>query len=268
MIVHLGPLLPTDHLNHVLFSVGCIPSYLTALRTEKGNIVAYNQILPSKIEYVAGAPLMYIAFLRWGCRQRSRGASILTASWNADTCSLAMATTAGGVRIYDLLPTPQGPNASVVTRSDSLCARGTARRTVPARLILRHEILMKNVSTTPEGTARVACRQVDLLCSDDSSASGHAGAGILVGIADGHHLCLWDLTTGCTLFTASAVAPEGCKIEKMAWHGAAALLALLCSEGGSSTTLAVHQIDVVAHKMIAVGESDEWSAVVGLRSTS
>lgn len=171
-----------------------------------------------------------------------RGARILAAAWNADTCSLAMATAAGGVKIYELSPAPCEDTFGVIRREGSCDAN--AVRPTPATLTLRHDIVVKSISSTPNGGRKASLRHVGSLATDDSSEDGKAGAGILVGIADGQHLCVWDLVTGSTLLTALAIAPAGCKVEKVVWHRSTALAALLYSAEGGLRRVDVHQIDV------------------------
>lgn len=113
------------------------------------------------------------------------------------------------------------------------------------KLVLRHEIVIKSVSLIPNGGKKIVHRQVSSLATDESSErGGEAGAAILVGVAEGQHLCVWDLVTGTTLLTALAIAPAGCKVEKVVWLGPAALTALLYSVEGGLRRIDVHQIDI------------------------
>ena len=70
------------------------------------------------------------------------------------------------------------------------------------------------------------------------------GAGILVGVAEGKHLCVWDLATGSTLLTALSMAPAGCTVEKVLWNGPTALVALLYHDGAGVKRIDVHQVDI------------------------
>lgn len=181
-----------------------------------------------------------------------REGKILAAAWNGDTCSLALATAAGGVKIYDLLPTtPCNSTLDASGDSDSgsrvrpQSGRIRPARPQPVKLILRHEIVIKCVSLIPNGGKKIVHRRVSSLATDESSEPGRqAGSAILVGVAEGQHLCVWDLVTGTTLLTALAIAPAGCKVEKVVWLGPAALTALLYSVEGGLRRIDVHQIDV------------------------
>lgn len=231
--------------------------------------------------------------------QLYRDSKILTAVWNADTCSLAVATAAGGVDIYDILPN----HPSVLSETGSRGSTDTATREAaagagnkekqqqtgpgpatsvsvsvppqsrPLAVVLRHKIVIKTISSTPSGGRKAVSRPVKVLatssndCSWDSSGGGGsrgkendgettptaAGAGILVGVAEGKHLCIWDLATGSTLLTALSMAPTGCKVEKVLWYGPTALVALLYYHGVGVTRIDVHQVDVANEATIPVG---------------
>lgn len=114
----------------------------------------------------------------------------------------------------------------------------------PTALILKHEIVIKILSLTPSGGKKLSSSQVGSLTTDESSDTEKGGAGTLVGVADGQHLCVWDFVTGSTLITALAIAPEGCKVEKVAWYSSTALAALLYSLKDGLKRVDVHQIDV------------------------
>lgn len=223
-------------------------------------------------------------------RLLSRENRILTAAWNADTCTLALATAEGGVKIYDILPNhPSGATGKinrVITR-DATIRHDTEKKvgqqqpvgatpiymtgpplSRPAVIVLRHEIVIKSVSSTPGDGRKIVGRQVSTLAtsSDDrgwwgenvaaswgvegrsgrtaASATTASGAGILVGVADGKHLCVWDLATGSTLLTALSMAPQGCTVEKVLWHGPSALVALMYHDGVGVTRVDVHQLDI------------------------
>lgn len=226
---------------------------------------------------------------------------ILTAAWNADTCSLAIATAEGGVKIYDVLPSH--PNGMTRTKKQST-TRDVLRQaggekgeqqqepvgatpismngpplSRPAAIVLRHEIVIKTVASTPGAGRKVVSRQVSSLAtsSEDrgwwgedgaasrggevrggrtaANAATAAGAGILVGVADGKHLCVWDLATGSTLLTALSMAPEGCTVEKVLWYGPAALVALMYHDGVGVARVDVHQLDIGKGATVPVGGS-------------
>lgn len=82
-----------------------------------------------------------------------------------------------------------------------------------------------------------------------------AGAGILVGVAEGKHLCVWDLATGSTLLTALSMAPVGFTVEKVLWHGPTALVALLYHDGIGVKRLDVHQVDIAREATKPVSEN-------------
>lgn len=224
------------------------------------------------------------------CQRESK---ILTAAWNADTCSLAIATAAGGVKIYGILPTPP-PELSSGSGSGSGIGSGSTARSVivivpgekerqqhldsataasatispptrPATAVLRHEIVINTISTTADGGRKRVNRQVSSLATSSDGVSWEdfggeggdnefggersrvaaaAGAGVLVGVAEGQHLCVWDLATGSTLLTALSIAPRGCTVEKVLWHGPTALVALLYHDGTGVSRVDVHQVDV------------------------
>lgn len=138
------------------------------------------------------------------------------------------------------------------------------------------------MSSTPGGGGKAVSRPVSLLatsssgCSLESSGGGGGrgearggetaptaeGAGVLVGVADGKHLCIWDLATGSTLLTALSMAPTGCKVEKVLWYGPTALVALLYHDGNGVTRVDVHQVDVANEATIPVrGSSVEFLCV-------
>lgn len=174
-----------------------------------------------------------------------------------------MATTAGGVKIYEISPsTPRLGTSGVVGARDGADVADIADvfdagRQSPVIALLRHEIVLKSVSSTPDGgnggtgggggSGRLVSQaQVNSLATDNSSEGGgnDAGAGILLGLADGQHLCVWDIVTGSTLLTALAIAQAGCKVEKVMWHGPMALTALLYSMEGGLRRVDVHQVNV------------------------
>lgn len=206
---------------------------------------------------------------------------IITAAWNADTCSLAIATAAGGVKIYDILPSPlpaspsrRTSNSKSGTHQDipnGIRNNSPAQSVIsvampppprPVTVVLRHEILIKTLSPTPHGGKKAVNRPVSSLAtsseggswqgrgSSGNAAAGAAagstaaGAGILVGVAEGKHLCIWDLATGSTLLTALSIAPVGCTVEKVLWHGPTALVALLYHDGAGVKRVDVHQVDI------------------------
>lgn len=133
-------------------------------------------------------------------------------------------------------------------------------------VVLRHEILIKTLSSTPGGGRKAVNRPVSSLATsfdgdswqDRGSGSSAAaavtagaaagaavgGAGILVGVAEGKHLCVWDLATGSTLLTALSMAPAGCTVEKVLWNGPTALVALLYHDGAGVKRVDVHQVDI------------------------
>ena len=196
--------------------------------------------------------------------ENNREGEILAAAWNADTCSLAIATAAGGVKIYRISPTPRTFGAGEIRdRSHAIDAPASRPQTPdtqpPASALLRHEIVLKSVSPPPVGGDRgggggggsgsrlFSQAQVHSLATDNvSSLEGGraAGAGILLGLADGQHLCVWDIATGSTLLTALAIAQEGCKVEKVMWYGPTALTALLYAMDGGLRRVDVHQVNV------------------------
>lgn len=90
------------------------------------------------------------------------------------------------------------------------------------------------------------------------AAAGAAvgGAGILVGVAEGKHLCIWDLATGSTLLTALSMAPVGCTVEKVLWHGPTALVALLYHDGSGVKRVDVHQVDIAREATNPVREKN------------
>lgn len=212
-------------------------------------------------------------------RQIIRENKILTAAWSADTCSLAIATAAGGVKIYDILPNPLpgSPRRSTSeggTNQDILGGAGKESPVQPmisvampppprpVRVVLRHEILVKTLSPTPGGGRKAVNRPVSSLATSldgeswqDRGSGGNAaagaaagaavaGAGILVGVTEGKHLCVWNLATGSTLLTALSVAPVGCTVEKVLWYGPTALVALLYHDGVGIKRVDVHQVDI------------------------
>lgn len=83
---------------------------------------------------------------------------------------------------------------------------------------------------------------VDSLATDDSTADTKAGAALLVGIAGGEELCVWDMVTG-SLLAASVVTADGCEVERIAWHGPTAMSALLYSLDGRLKRVDLHQIN-------------------------
>lgn len=206
----------------------------------------------------------YKPILAWCGRKKkkkNREGEILAAAWNADTCSLAMATTTGGVKIYEISPSTPRLGTSFGTgvvgaRDGAVVADALdAGRQPPVIALLRHEIVLKSVSSTTGGgngdaggggDGLISQAQVNSLATDKSSEGdgNDAGAGILLGLADGQHLCVWDIVTGSTLLTALAIAQAGCKVEKVMWHGPMALTALLYSMEGGLRRVDVHQVNV------------------------
>ncbi len=203
--------------------------------------------------------------------ESSRENKILTAAWNADTCSLAIATAAGGVKIYDVLP--RSPSSSSNGPGNKELQPQPSAATVisiappppprPATMVLRHEIVIRIISSAQEGGRKTANRPVSSLatssCSDSwergegrrgggsttaAACRTAAGSGILVGVAEGKHLCVWDLAAGSTLLTALSMAPKGCTVEKVLWHGPTAVVALLYHDGTGVTRVDVHQVDI------------------------
>lgn len=191
---------------------------------------------------------------------RYRGGKILAAAWNGDTCSLALATEAGGVKIYSLLPAHHTHNIITATSERSLL--GVVVRPPPATLVLQHEIIIKGLSPVEQHTASAGndkelsfdgngnrkfsiSRVTSLATNEMPPGEERGGAAILLGMVEGHHLCVWDLTTGCTLLTALALAPDGCKVEKMAWHAPAGLVALVQSLEEGARRIDVYQLDIV-----------------------
>lgn len=198
-------------------------------------------------------PWTIVKFLRldssicadFSLRISSSDDNILAAAWSHDTCSLAISTAAGGVKIYDLLP-------SICSDASDIAGNGTscdalAVRSPAAVLVLRHEIVIKSVSSTPGGNNKASnSGQVHSLATYNSMEDSNAGAAMLIGVAEGRHLCVWDLVSGSTLFTALAIAPDNCKVEKVAWHGPTAMVAVLYAVEGDVRRVDVHQIDVAA----------------------
>lgn len=211
---------------------------------------------------------------------------ILTAAWNADTCSLAIATAAGGVKIYDVLPRSpslfssssdcgvvRGPGKELQPQSSAATIISIAPPPPPrpATIVLRHEIVIRIISSAQEGGRKAANRPVSSLATSSSCDSWEhgegrrgdgstiavasrtaAGAGILVGVADGKHLCVWDLVAGSTLLTALSMAPTGCTVEKVLWHGPTAVVALLYHDGAGVTRVDVHQVDIAREATVPV----------------
>lgn len=139
----------------------------------------------------------------------------------------------------------------------------------PVSVVLRHEILIKTLSSTPDGGKKAVNRPVSSLatssdgdswqdrgsggtCAVNAAGSTAAGAGILVGVAEGKHLCVWDLATGSTLLTALSMAPAGCTVEKVLWHGPTALVALLYHDGVGVKRADVHQVDIAREAITPV----------------
>ena len=250
------------------------------------------QVHTTRDEYSTGFLTTFRTALAVQHTHLFRENKILTAAWNADTCSLAIATAAGGVKIYDVLPRSA---ASFSSRSDGGRSRGAPRgagkkqgqpqpsaATVisiappppppPATVVLRHEIVIRIVSSTQEGGRKSANRPVSSLatsCGSESWERGGgkrsvgntttatagctaAGAGILVGVAEGKHLCVWDLATGSTLLTALSMAPTGCTVEKVLWHGPTAVVAVLYHDGTGVTRVDVHQVDIAKEAIVPV----------------
>lgn len=169
------------------------------------------------------------------------------------------------MRIYSLIPTPhRSSNTTVKATSEARARHGDTRRPSPATLILRHDIVIKGFTTEGqysvsggEGSkhhlgidgvgkrksflSRVTCLATHAALPGERESGG---AGILIGIAEGRHLCVWDLTTGSTLFTAVAVAPDGCSIEEAVWHAPAALVALVHSFDQAARRVDVYQLEI------------------------
>lgn len=163
---------------------------------------------------------------------------ILAAAWCRDVSSLALATSAG-IKIYNLLP----------FRSDAATSDGAQPKAGPAwpctlTLKLLHDVTVKGpFSTTKrDGRKRMGHTRVNSLATDDSTADTKAGAALLVGIAGGEELCVWDIVTG-SLLAASVVTADGCEVERIAWHGPTAMSALLYSLDGRLKRVDLHQID-------------------------
>lgn len=170
------------------------------------------------------------------------------------------------MRIYTLSPTAhRSSNIAVKATSEAHSRPGVAAHPSPATLILRHDIVIKGFTTEGqypvsggEGSkhqlgidevgkrksflSRVTCLATHAAMPGEQEEPG--GAGILIGIAEGRHLCVWDLTTGSTLFTAVAVAPDGCSIEEVVWHAPAALVALVHSLEQAARRVDVYQLDI------------------------
>lgn len=182
------------------------------------------------------------------------------------------------MKIYDILPSPPLASASRssskggTTRDPSGAGKKSQVQSVisvdmpppprPVSVVLRHEIVIKTLSSTPDGGRKPVNRPVSSLATSfdgeswqDRESGGNAaagtatgftgaGAGILVGVAEGKHLCVWDIATGSTLLTALSMAPVGCTVEKVLWHGPTALVALLYHDGVGVKRVDVHQVNI------------------------
>lgn len=189
---------------------------------------------------------------------------MLAAVWNRDISSLALATEQGGIRIYELLParTRSGNSKDV----DQGHQDGNGTGTLPVMLMFRHEIVIKStmsegrVSTmtkrkTPSDRQKVMFGRVHCLSTEDMPRARGEGIATLVGVAEGRHLYMWDMVSGVTLLTAHAIAPTGCKVQHVAWHGPAALVALLYAVNEAPRRVDVHQLDVAGQATAQVSRN-------------
>lgn len=181
---------------------------------------------------------------------------ILAAAWNSDSCRLAVATEGGGVRIYELLPTPANgrPNDHLP---------GGKRCSPPATLVLRHNISARRVLRDVQAVHTRGCAQVvqavkrskskppkvTILASSSAQNGLGAGAETLVGIVDGQHLCVWHLLAGSSLLAANNVARHGCKVERVSWYGPMALAAVTYEMADVSREAGVFQLDITRKKV-------------------
>lgn len=171
------------------------------------------------------------------------------------------------MKIFELLPAKPSPApiggdggapfASAPTEGGGPRVGSCAVRPRPATLILRHEIVVKSFSLPEQpphstsdknlsggGKRKGVLSRVTSLATDESSTNKSGGTAILVGVAEGRHLCMWDMTSGATLLTALAIAPDRCKVDKVAWHAPSALVGLLYSEEAGPRRVDVHQLDI------------------------
>lgn len=206
---------------------------------------------------------------------KHRGGKIIAAAWNADSYNLALATDSGGVDIYGLLPTHRC-NVTSGTAARKSVRVGAAVLALPANLVLRHKIIVnctssevpvpvcigggddgKNCSVGGNGIRTVSRSQLTCLASDESDGN-RGGAAMLVGVAEGRHLYVWDMLTGSTLLTALALAPDGCNVEKVAWHAPAALVALVYSVENGARRVDVHQLNISEQRTTQVRTAQNY----------